>query len=259
MGSLRPIADSKERVATTSLDLQNLGSGIWLSLKADNPPTRKIGDSIHYRFLDRLFIPTSTNELSIEQIALINRFRESSIGIDQQFEYCARIRRLFERCFRQLDFKTVMEIGPGKFPLLCPTFQHYSCLDIDNDAVRFLQDGGHDAISVEQFLRRHSQIQNYELCFALFVFHFKVDPTLISQMAKNLARNGVIVFNVVSHNAAVRKALFSALSSVGFSAKGIDLQPVFGKDDMIFVCSRDNEAARTIQIFETFIENIKNR
>jgi hypothetical protein len=95
----------------------------------------KIGDNIHYRFLDRLFIPTTTDELSSDQIELINRFRESNITIDGQFAYREQVRNLFDRCFTKLKYRNALEIGPGKFPLVCPTFQRYASVDIDHEAL----------------------------------------------------------------------------------------------------------------------------
>jgi hypothetical protein len=237
--------------------LEHLGLGIWLSARPKNPSTLKIHGKVHHRFLDRLFIPNNTNDLTHQQIAIINRFREKNLGVDTQFAYRDKLRRLFEHCFAKLEIRSALEIGPGKFPLICPTFREYRCFDIDHEAVETLQKRGIDATSSYRFPQNHSA-GGYDLCFAVFVFHFKIDRTIIVQAARDLAEEGLFIFNVVSHHAQIRTAVFSTLSSVGYAARGLDLHDAYGKDDMIFFCTRDTGTPTAVRAYNTFAHSIAN-
>lgn len=210
----------------------HLGACVYEKLTGGFPPKTAIDGRPYERFLDSLYLPSTTNLLTPEQIIVINRFRERHINSDSQFEYNRSVKQLISDLCIRLKPESVLEIGPGKFPISVDTGE-YHAVDIDEEVIDYLGSKGISASTWEVLTKSHTS--NFDLIVACFVFHFHVDEASIEFMAKHLAPRGAIVFNVVSKEPLIRTNVFEKFSKYGLSGFAVDLRKRFGKTDILFV------------------------
>src|SRR5258705_13045115 len=101
------------------MELVELGSKILAVTSACGSLPRSIDQGGHHyqRFMDRLFLPCSTESLSLEQINVINRFRESCFDSDAQFLLNQSVKRRIGTALDAIGCLSVVEIGCGRFPI----------------------------------------------------------------------------------------------------------------------------------------------
>lgn len=214
----------------------SLGNDLWVSREEEGAPTIVLNGKTYSRFLDRLYIPGPTTSLSIRQVVAINRYREQHIASDPQFTYRDAIRQLFAQVLSDLRPVCVAEIGPGRFPLSLPQFRSYSAVEIDPVAIEYLRSC--DGISVIDQTKEQSLQSSIDICFSLFAFHFDISYGALAYLARSMTKEGIFVFNVVTHSPEVRTRAICKLSRLGFYSRCIDLEPKYSKEDVIFICSR---------------------
>jgi hypothetical protein len=242
--------DSQPRGSPSGLT--HIGNDIWFSASKNSARTLTISKKPHYRFLDNLYIPDKTTELSAEQIVTINRFRERTISSDPQYAYRDVIRDLFCNVLSDLRCSNVIELGPGRFPLPLRNIRTYSALEIDPVAIHHLKAEG-----INVFDCRISP-NHFDVCVGVFVFHFNVGWRTLKLLGDSMTADGVFVFNVVTSMADVRIHAFSKLSRLGFSGICIDLLPVYTKNDAIFICSKDRSSSRGRELHEMIVQRLES-
>src|SRR5439155_17308748 len=72
---------------------RQLKNDIWKLDDPNGPNRLSILGKEYYRFMDVLYIPCTTDLLTSQQIFTINRFRETRMHEDQQFQYNQEIKQ----------------------------------------------------------------------------------------------------------------------------------------------------------------------
>ena len=166
--------------------------------------------------MDYIYIPCRLSELTIAQVCLINRWRERWHGRDPQFRYNRVVRYAVADYLSKNGFCAVIELGPGRYPIVELIADekkvHYHAVDIDEDAVEWLQMQGWTA-SREILPRLETQ---FDCGVALFVLHFNVSLDTLAGMYAALCQDGVWVASLFAPQREL-EVVTTALEGVGFS------------------------------------------
>lgn len=216
--------------------IQHLGEDVWVTHRIENPYTLSIRGNEYFRFMDMFYIPSKTTHLNTKQIMVINRRREELVANDRQFAYCRKIHRVFRNIIKDYDPTSLIEVGPGKFPLAVHENSKYVAVDIDYDAIKYLRSkriDAHDYLDLPSFSGG-----NNVMCVGVFVMHFYFNDIMASKLDSFAGKNGVFLFNVITTDAQIRTSAANLLSRIGYHFKSIDLKLFFGKQDIIFLCAK---------------------
>ena len=235
-------------------DLSKLGDGIWLSELPDGPRLRIIAGESHNRFLDRLYLPVETHLLTENQVLVINRFRESITKSDPQFAYNKWVKEIF-RSVIDATRGPVLEVGPSLEPVIPHVTPDALLCDFDNDANRLNAERGFRTVHPRDL--RQAIERPFKLIFGCFVFHFGLEADQAFNLVQALDEDGVMVFNVLSKSAATRTSAISRLSQAGLCFQSVELEPLLGKRDVLFVGSKFEKASPYQIEIRGIIENLK--
>ena len=233
-------------------DLSHIGNDIWLSALIDSPRVLSLNRKIYYRFLDRLYIPGKTTDLTTKQIVTVNRYRERTISSDPQYAYRDTIRRLLCNVIDELNCASVVELGPGQYPLPLRNVRRYSVVEIDPVAIERLRAAGVDVST------GRTMSNSFDICIGVFVFHFNISRHTLRLLSNSMSANGIFVFNVLTSMADVRSHAPSRLSRLGFPSLCIDLLPTYKKNDAIFICFKDSSYLTARNLHEKIIDKLEN-
>lgn len=165
--------------------------------------------SSRVRFMNVLWLPCHLSELTVEQISVINRFRENEIERDTQFQQASRSRQALLTVLRAMNVQSVLEIGCGKFPLATELpGVIYRGIEIDEVAVSYCRQKGLD---VRSGLKGERKSQKFDVAASLYAFHFSIDEALIRHIEECLGEAGILVFNLIAEEGAY---LLNELSSL---------------------------------------------
>jgi hypothetical protein len=222
----------------------NLGAGILLRDDSDGPAEIDIGGTIRFRFMDRLYLPTRTDRLSIEQIQVINRFRELEIAAGPGLAYRNRLRSLVKSVVCDIGDGGLMEIGCGKFPLSAEVpSKIYHGVEVDEEAITENQRRG--VLCTRDVDVVPAVVQQCDLCVALFVFHFHVTEATLDLVTNDLPASAVLMFNVVSRQPEIRTRVALDLVRRGLWLGALDLSDL-GASDILYFASREVGVARAL-------------
>jgi SAM-dependent methyltransferase len=236
---------------------RQLKNDIWHVDSPSNPKRLSIQGKEYLRFMDLLYIPCSTDLLTPQQIVTINRFREARLHGDVQFQYHRQITRLFSRALDATGPHNILEIGPGKFPLRPQGTNEYLGCDLDAEALDELNRLHLRACFPEELLHA-AKPASYSVCIGAFVFQFNVGEDLLRELPRLLRDDGIIVFNVLSKDVAIRTRAAAQLSKFKLATFMVDLKPVFAKNDIIFVIARASNMGRAQLFYETILKNLQS-
>lgn len=222
----------------------DLGAGILLSEDPHGPAEICVDGTIRFRFMDRMYLPTTTDRLSIEQIQIINRFRELEIASGPGLAYRNRLRDLAKAVVSAVGEGGLMEIGCGKFPLSAEVPSRvYQGVEIDDEAIAENRRRGilcGRDVDVEPAI-----VRQCDLCVALFVFHFHVTEATLALVADSLPPCAVVIFNVVSRQPEIRTRVALELVGRGLWLGSLDLSRL-GACDTMYFASREAGMTRAL-------------
>lgn len=155
---------------------KDLGEGIFEYKKGESFPTGSKKKGLV--FLDRLLLPCKVSELSEPQIVVTNKYRERYLSSTESWKVAEASRALFRQLIFANEVQTVLEVGPGKFPVLKKEdVSNYVILDIDDDAIIFCKNAGIKSLQASEFEKNASSEMEgcFELVFGSFSFHFNME------------------------------------------------------------------------------------
>lgn len=232
--------------------LAELGAGIWLASHEVPEPMLEIGGVKHTRFLNRLYVPGPTHLLTAHQIAIINRYRTENMWGDPQFSYNRAVRNIFSSLCESLE-GPALELGPSVFPIIPNDRTGSFVCDIDASAIEHNTIAGYASLSPPQLSRVPSS--SIRLAIAAFVLHFDLPKEEACAIARVLREGGVMAFNVITKCAETRTKAASVLSEFGLRFVVFDLCSTFGKDDALFLASKD-PASRDFAEANSIVRNL---
>lgn len=228
------------------LEPREIGEGIT---QYDGNDTRVLAalHTEHIRFLNELWLPERLSALSPTQIAVINRFREERMSSDPQYEHARLAREATAALIRERGFQSVLEIGCGKYPVVGEApVQKYVGLDIDSQAVEFCQARGWNVDFLEKLVDR-SQEHDFDLCVAIYVFHYHVEEALLDLIESTVCESGILVFNIILDLTADVLTFLTRLSRRGFLVEVVKTHGMSSKE-FFFVLGRPRAAATSLEV-----------
>ncbi|MFY0646692.1 hypothetical protein [Sulfitobacter geojensis] len=198
-------------------------------------------------FLDRLLLPCSLPDLSVDQIKVINRYRESIMERDEIGGRALNSREMFRSLIQTLKPNRVLEVGGGKFPVYLEEFVSSYCgVDVDDEAVSAMQSLGLMAHEPSSFVRLNSGscVSTFDMIFGSFSFHFHFDDAFLEAIYRSMTpTTGLMLFNFISQDSL---DIFAKLSF--FCAKGLNLRvlkaPSFATREYLAIISSDTQLLR---------------
>lgn len=220
----------------------DLGCGI--SLLQDET---EVGLERTFVFLDRLLLPCSLPDLSVEQIKIINRYRESIMAHDELGGRALSSRKMFRLFMEALKPDRVLEIGGGKFPVYFEERTTSYCgVDVDDEAISTMHSLGLIAHEPSSFVRLSGSKyeSTFDMVFGSFSFHFNLDETFLQAVLRSMSpTNGLLTFNFISQDSV---DMLGKLSF--FCAKGLNLRvlkaPNFATREYLAIVSSNTQILR---------------
>ena len=212
-----------------------IGNDIFCSEQPTDFRYLKIDGKKYSRLMNRLFIPGKTTDLTAEQISVVNQFRDFYYHHDTQFSYNTDVKNIFRSYIEAKKPINILEIGPGRFPILAPR-SGYILVDIDENVVSFLRDQKFEAYNWEAMCNYEGK--KFDIIVACFVFHFSFAEQQLALIKQLLSSEGVLIFNVLSRDPAIRTLAQDKFSLLNLSFRSAGLEDRFGKSDTVFLSSQ---------------------
>jgi len=173
---------------------------------------------LYLRFMDYIGVPCRLDELTTEQIQLINRMREDLIAAAQVD--VSNSRRVFESMLSMIEPGNMLELGPGKFPLRIdggdwvPFYR-----EIDGEAADLLQTNGARVLGRSDGTRDWTMPETLKAICAVNVVHFAIDLAFTRSALVRLDGKGLMLANFIDGNTSMPLALLSLLSDLDLAFK----------------------------------------
>ncbi|HVT62122.1 MAG TPA: methyltransferase domain-containing protein, partial [Legionellaceae bacterium] len=187
------------------------------------PKLLTINNKRYTRFLDFIYMPCETYELSAEQCIAVNDIRNLYFQTHKNISINHTVKQKFTTLINTLCTNrkmTLLEYGCGYqaiYELLNPNIC-YIGVDINEKVI-----ASHNKPSLNSkfFLvdQNHIPISNHTINFivSIFVFHFSVNIQQLSKLFNLLIEDGVMIFNLYLLPKDQRQILFSNIRKIGFS------------------------------------------
>jgi len=220
----------------------DLGHGIYL---LENDAEKSIEGTVI--FLDKILLPCGLPDLSIDQIKVINRYRESIKDRDDNGGRASGSRKMFRFLVNSLKPKRMLEIGGGKFPIFREEFQNSYCgVEIDDEAIVAARNIGLATYDLPSFvqLSKSEYKGAFDLIIGSFSFHFGFEDAFLEAIHKSLnVPKGLLAFNFISQDSL---DLFEKISF--FCSRGLHVRimkgPNFATREYLALLSTDSVILR---------------
>jgi len=238
-------------------EIRSLGHDIlWCG--ATDPSHEKIVGRT--RFLDHLWLPSALAELTPEQILVINRYRESVIKVVGPYDNVRRAHNMLIEAIRGAQASAILEVGCGKFPISARC-ERYLGIDIDPEAVAFVQSQGRSAISPEKLLA--SAAAPFDCVVSAYVMHFAVSEGFLADIDAVASADAIFCFNLIAEEGL---GTISILAKICHSWPLINIIKTSGmaRREFFFVAGRSGAnsrlmaAARAIELCDPDLQSIGN-
>ena len=186
------------------------------------------------RFMDCLWLPAPTNQLSQEQINVISRFREDQYHRDPQFDFHRAYVNRVAHFITSAGYSSILEIGCGLFPLrdkLSPTIK-YQCIESDLTCIPKNVAAGSLTVTVNEAETRIG-LDEFECFLALFVFQFPIEDKIL-EVVGALVPKGDGFFNVPSASQDVRMQRIDQVARLGFVCAPLPNTPGGSSNELIY-------------------------
>lgn len=219
------------------MSLRELGEGVlWC-----DEPDRYLEDlREHTRFLDQLWLPCDLAGLSLEQILVINRYREGAISTDGQYKFARQARKAMHRVTDRLEAKKVIEIGCGKFPVEVSA-PDYLGVDIDPEAIEAARRSGLMACYPEDICANCKMPA--DIVLSIYAMHFSISDQLIEGIAKSTTPDAIFCFNMIVEDT-VNPVNLLARFSEDWPFAHVVKTPPMSRREYFFVMGRDYSHSR---------------
>ena len=217
-----------------------------------------INGRAYFRFMDFIYVPTETEELTPDQVAVVNTLRHRyrrRISLTSN-EY---VRKIFRSVANEFRPNELLEVGAGFSPLVPPDFAaRYLCVDINPAVIPTLRGRGYDAavFGVEDDLPLVSG--SVDLTVAVFVFHFGLSYHQIEELARTLRPDGFFMGNVYRRSAQSRLALREQFARAGLTVTTVLDDQAMCKEHEFWLATLNSRKAELVtQVLITAMQHAK--
>ncbi len=187
-----------------------------------SPKSLTIDGKVYTRFLDFIYMPCETHELTNEQCIAVNDIRNIYFETHKDMLINRKVKQHIATLINQLcanNNMTLLEYGCGYQTIhgLLKVNTSYVGTDINHKVVA---KNKKTDLTGRFFImdKENIPINNGTIDFivSIFVFHFNVTTQQLSQLFNMLSDNGVMVFNLYLLPKNQRQALFLKIEKIGF-------------------------------------------
>jgi len=219
--------------------LVHAGDSIYFVADASLGPKRyEIDGRTYERFMDFIYLPAPTEELTVAQTVIVNTLRHR---YRRRVEWSLNtyVRGLLCRINDQLAPASVIELGVGFNPLynsFALQFE-YLCLDLDELAVTAARGRGLRADLFRDESKLSMPDNAVDAILAAYVLHFALSANQLDELARVLSPEGYLIGNVYRRSAVSRAALLASLQDRDFFVQSRRLRG--GEGHELWIASPD--------------------
>ncbi|MFC0711474.1 methyltransferase domain-containing protein [Azorhizophilus paspali] len=224
-------------------DVEEVSEGVFkLRDKNVGPDVIEYDGGRLYRFMDGFYVRREhLDEMSPAEVSSLCRAR---LGVPQSINPVNKeVKENFRLLTRRLGARNILEIGAGRHPLFesAPTGTFYALADADEE----VRGGLTEPNEFNEFSESAPDLKyrdgQFDLIVAVFVFQFPFYPAQISEVARCLAQDGVLVANVYRRRIESRIILKEQFLSSGLNVKSISDPKKLCRDHEYWVIGRTQE------------------
>lgn len=209
---------------------------------------------VYRRFMDRILLPVPTDELTADQVVVVNRLRLKLIEAGHPMTPNVVMKEAVARLIGALGVTSVVEWGPGIDPIndYC-SVRSYVGVDLDPD-VR-MQLARRDIRCVAPDAPGLASLQPPDLVVAIFMFQFPLSHQELLAM-RRLAEDGAVIFaNVYLLDQESRSNLIGRFKSIGLCCSTRpDLCSLIRRQEFWAIAVRD--ATPILDLFERLVQDV---
>jgi SAM-dependent methyltransferase len=203
----------------TTVQLLHYSHGVYFSesLDPDLPVELEINGRRHQRFLDYIYIPGETEDLTGDQILAVNELRQRLLESPSAREVNGRVREIFIKAIEVANPRSLLEVGPGINPIFSspPGDTLYWLTDISDEVIAANRARGLTCF----FFNPEGVIPipngSIDIIVAIFVLQFHFTLEQLMELARVMKIGGVMVANVYRRSDESREMLSKMLMDVG--------------------------------------------
>lgn len=256
-------SDTRQTNVTSQPVYQEYQLGIYycVNYTPNTLPPKKINIAgrIYTRFMNFIYMPCETHELTREQCIAVNDLRsiffEKHADKAVNFSVKKRIASLINTLCAGTQ-KRLLEYGCGHHTLFdfLDTNIDYTGVDISLSAIEKQKAKNakgnylviNDALPIKD--------QSIDILVSVFVFHFQVTQFQLAELYRILDKNGVMIFNLYLLSQELRKTLFLQLTALGFTYhREIDRDAFCQNHEYCFLATNPNSALykRAVKLYSS--------
>jgi SAM-dependent methyltransferase len=167
--------------------------------------------------MDYIYVPLPTDELSEDQIEVVNELRERLIQSDRITSANVAVKEKVAKFIEATDSHNVLEWGCG-YRTLRPYLSgvNYIGVDLDPKVVTYHKaQGGITCLSAAN-TPLDLPSESFDAIPSVFVFHYRIPPEHISEMFRLIKPQGFLLANVYRRTRRSRKLLETSFLLQGF-------------------------------------------
>jgi|tagenome__1003787_1003787.scaffolds.fasta_scaffold20984352_5 SAM-dependent methyltransferase len=194
------------------------------SLESDLPHEIEIDGRKYQRFMNYIFIPGSTENLSGEQILAVNELRKRLLRNDPSIgKVNERVRQVFLWTVEITAPGSLLEVGPGFEPLFrtAPPGVQYWLADMSEEVLAANRNLGLASFLFTPDSGVPLPQESIDLVIAIFVLQFSLASEQILELARILRPDGVMIANVYRRPEQSRGMLLETFIEAGLQVMRI--------------------------------------
>lgn len=187
-----------------------------------------------------VFLPCNTENLTIEQIKVINRFREVTFRSDSQFTLNLSVKQRVAAALKAIHCRSILEVGCGQFPIagFVPGIERYTGIEVDDVAISGNRALGIDCVAYETLISDTSR-KDFDAFVSLFVLQFDVAPALIAALHERTHSRGIGIVNLYAVDSGLRDKRIRLFENNGFDVTSVsDVHPRMRKNEFLILCEQ---------------------
>lgn len=225
---------------------------------AEPPREVIVGNTVLQRFMDSIYVPGRMEDLSRDQIQVVNALRLRLAAGGYMSEVHAAVKELFEKALDQFAPETVVEWGCGYDPMnlrVAPE-SRYIGVDLDPSVIAFQAQFGveaylpHDRQLLENFAGRVDAI------VSVFVFHFDIPVDHMETMRSLLSPRGIVLANVYRRDVASRVELLDRFLRAGLSSARLDDPRALCEGHEYWLLSESLDRSKLRELLSEFVREL---
>lgn len=206
-----------EILDASASDVEVFEAAVLVWKRAEEAPKQLTHSGVEfYRFMDRFFVrEAELDQLSLPDVISLCRAREKySDSIGAANEAVKNVLRMF---VAQTTPNRVVEIGAGARPLFNGDTKVFEYLALDADLESMAQVSARKDKFCSQTSNTSIEDASVDLIVAVFVFQFRIYDSQLDEIARILAPEGLLLFNVYRRTEQSKRRLVADLERRGLS------------------------------------------